>query len=598
MCGIFFLFDSDNKITDDEIKTNANQCKIRGPDKTKFLKLNKNLTMGFHRLRINDLSMEGDQPMRDPDGDNLVLICNGEIYNFKQLALDNKFNLNSQSDCEIILHLYKKYGIKKTISLLDGVFAFVLADLDKKKIFISRDPFGIRSLFVGYNSYNNSFGFASELKSLDKLFTSVSQFEPSHFLEVDLEKIFAEGFYLFENLQYYPSINGNKILKEVNGFKKILSFKELEKNKQKNDHLLPWLLDNYNYSKRFFDNFINCSLTDSEYEKHITEMIYNYLNNAVKKRLLSNRPIGCLLSGGFDSSIITALVAKNFQRGELKTFSIGLEGSEDLKYARQVAEYLGTDHHEVIVTEKEMLDAIPNTIYTTETYDTTTVRASTPMLLLSKYIKENTDVTVVFSGEGSDEASGSYMYFHNAPDNHEFQKETERLLSDLYMFDVLRCDKSTAGAGLEVRVPFLDLDFMNCYMRILPEFKNPKKYGVEKYLLRKSFSGLNLLPDSVLWRTKEGMSDGVSSQKRGWFEIIQEFVDSEFTKPEFSQFLDKSYRHNNPKIKESLYYRILFDKFFNKRDKILDYYWLPKWSGDISDPSARVLDVYHDKIEI
>ena len=166
------------------------------------------------------------------------------------------------------------------------------------------------------------------------------------------------------------------------------------------------------------------------------------------------------------------------------------------------------------------------------------------------------------------------------------------------MFDVLRCDKSTAGAGLEVRVPFLDLDFMNCYMRVLPEFKNPKKYGIEKYLLRKAFSGLDLLPDSVLWRTKEGMSDGVSSQNRGWFEIIQEFVDSEFTKPEFSQFLEKGYRHNNPKIKESLYYRILFDKFFNKRDKILDYYWLPKWCGDISDPSARVLDVYHDKIEI
>jgi asparagine synthase (glutamine-hydrolysing) len=595
MCGIFSLYDSEENFSDAEIKKNANKCQIRGPDKTKFLKINNNLTMIFHRLRINDLSLEGDQPMSHPEDEDIILICNGEIYNVNKLCEDYRFNPKSKSDCEVILHLYKKFGIEKTVDVLDGVFAFVIVDLKKNKLFVARDPFGIRSLFLGYNTYNNTFGISSELKSLDQLLEKVEPFQPSHIMEIDLTKLKKDIKYDFGNYKYYSSIMGNKNNLDIFGYKELKIFKDLEKTKT--EYLLPWFLHRYNYEKRFLDNYIGTPLSDKKYEKYITEIIYHYLNNAVKKRLLSNRPIGCLLSGGFDSSIITALVAQHFESGKLKTFSIGLEGSEDLKYARKVAEHLGTDHHEVVVTEKEMLEAIPNTIYTTETYDTTTVRASTPMLLLSKYIKKNTDVTVVFSGEGSDEASGSYMYFHNAPNDIEFQKESERLISDLYMFDVLRCDKSTAGAGLEVRVPFLDHDFMNCYMRVLPEFKNPKKYGIEKYLLRKAFDGYNLLPKEVLWRTKEGMSDGVSSQKRGWFEIIQEFVDSELEKEEYSDYKFENYKHNPPKIKESLYYRILFDKFFNKRDSILDYYWLPKWSGNVTDPSARVLNVYQEKID-
>ena len=215
------------------------------------------------------------------------------------------------------------------------------------------------------------------------------------------------------------------------------------------------------------------------------------------------------------------------------------------------------------------------------------------MYLLSKYVKDNTDVTVLFSGEGSDEASGSYMYFHNAPDEAKFQEEILRLMQDLSYFDVLRCDKSTAGAGLEVRVPFLDKAFLNFYLGIAPKFKLPKNYKIEKYLLRKAYDGMDLLPEDVLWRSKEGMSDGISSQTKPWYEIIQNNIDSLITDQEFIDNKEK-YKHNPPQIKEAYYYRKIFDTCLNDRGEILPYYWLPKWSGDVVNPSARVLKVYKE----
>jgi asparagine synthase (glutamine-hydrolysing) len=255
-------------------------------------------------------------------------------------------------------------------------------------------------------------------------------------------------------------------------------------------------------------------------EKEIMKQIRKKFIAAVDKRLMSDRPIGCLLSGGLDSSLVTALVARKYPRGTLKSFSVGLEGSEDLKFARMVAAHCGTDHHEIVLTEEVMLEALEDDVQYIECYDTTTIRASTPMYLMSKYIKEKTDVTVIYSGEGSDEASGSYMYFHKAPTPEAFQKESVRLMEDLCYFDVLRCDKSTAGAGLEVRVPFLDKEFLQYYLGIDPKLKMPATYGIEKYLLRKSFDYDDLLPKEVLWRVKEGMSDGVSSKTKSWYEII------------------------------------------------------------------------------
>ena len=309
---------------------------------------------------------------------------------------------------------------------------------------------------------------------------------------------------------------------------------------------------------------------------------------------MSDRPVGCLLSGGFDSSIVAAILSRLIKPNVLNTFSVGLEGSPDLKFAKIVSDHIGSKHHEVIVSENEMLDFIEEDIRIIETYDTTTIRASTPMLLLSKYIKKNTDITVVFSGEGSDEESGSYLYFHNAPCSNSFAKETRRLLNDLCYFDVLRCDKSTAGAGLEVRVPFLDKDFMDYYMTIDPSVKMPKTFKMEKYLLRKSFDRDNLLPNEVLWRVKEGMSDGVSSQERGWYQIIQEHVDKVYTDKEFVK-LSSKYTCNPPLFKEALYYREIFNKFYQNRDNTIPYYWLPKWSGNIIEPSARALEnIYSD----
>ena len=253
-----------------------------------------------------------------------------------------------------------------------------------------------------------------------------------------------------------------------------------------------------------------------------------------------------------------------------------------------VADHIGSNHHEVIVTEREMLNAIESTIKKTETYDTTTIRASVPMTLLSEYISKNSDAVVIYSGEGSDEASGSYLYFHNAPNELEFKKETFRLLDDLCYFDVLRCDKSTASAGLEVRVPFLDKEFLEYYMSIDPKYKLASHNGIEKWLLRSAFDDGKLLPDSVLWRVKEAMSDGVSSQKKGWFEIIQENVEEMYTDDEFIK-RQQTYKWNPPMFKEALYYREIFNKYYPEREKTIPYYWLPKWSGDVVDPSARVL---------
>ena len=304
---------------------------------------------------------------------------------------------------------------------------------------------------------------------------------------------------------------------------------------------------------------------------------------------MSERPVGCLLSGGLDSSLITALVAKHFKKEDLCTFSIGFEGSEDLKYAKIVADHLNTRHFEYIVTEQMMIQSIEDVIRDIETYDITTIRASTPMYLLSKYIKNNTDITVLFSGEGSDEASGSYMYFHNAPDSNSFNKETVRLLKDLQYFDVLRSDKSTASNGLEVRVPFLDKEFLQYYMQIDPDLKIPNG-KIEKYLLRKAFDN-GLLPDEILWRSKEAFSDGVSSKKKSWFEILQCHINNIITDEEFEESASK-YKHNPPKLKEALYYRRIFDKHFSNRDSIIPYYWLPKWNGEINDPSARILNSY------
>jgi len=542
MCGIFAYLSQTGKSLDGvsvaQGCTVAMNCKHRGPDNTVITSTGKDgdALFVFHRLAIMDMSSRGLQPMTHPTDEKLVLMCNGEIYNYKQLCETHGFKTASGSDCEVILHMYKKFGIKETISALDGVFAFVLYDGNTNTYYAGRDPFGIRSLFIGYTK-TNGIVLASELKSVAPLCSYSRHFLPGSYWCSEQP----HRFRIYEKLKfsYFTTMNAS-----------------------------------------------------SNPEKDVSKRVVELLQGAVRKRMMSDREIGCFLSGGLDSSLVAALVAKEYNDPKsLHTYSIGMKGSTDLKYARMVADFIGTTHHEVLITKEDMLNALPEVVRLIESYDTTTVRASTPMYLLSKWIKENTNTTVVFSGEGSDELSGSYMYFHNCPSVKAFQSETTRLIQDLHYFDIVRCDKSVSGAGLEPRIPFLDMDFIRYYMNMPPEYKMPRN-GVEKYFLRKAFEDMNLLPKEVLWRTKEAFSDGVSSVEDSWYSTIQTFIDTQISDKEMS-WQTQWYTHNPPQLKETLYYRKLFDEAYPGCAHIVPYYWLPKWSGDgIADPSARVLDVY------
>ena len=344
--------------------------------------------------------------------------------------------------------------------------------------------------------------------------------------------------------------------------------------------------------------YVNFPVTNNKYIgfDECDKLIYNSLSLAVKKRIdNTDRPIACLLSGGLDSSLITALVQKNLPKNvKLHTWSIGFEGSEDLHYAQLVADFLGTIHHSIVVKEQDFLDAIPEVIETIESYDTTSVRASVGNWMISKYIKENSDAKVVFNGDGSDELSGGYMYFNCAPSQVHFDSECRRLLSDIHYFDVLRSDRSISSHGLEARTPFLDVTFVQNYLSIPADIRySSHKSGCEKYLIRNAFDKYNLLPKEVLWRTKEAFSDGVSSNKKAWYEVIQDHLENIHYKPKHS---DEVYNamHNPPKTLEQKYYRDIFEEKYSNHSKVIPYFWMPKFV-DATDASARTLKVYKSK---
>ena len=518
MCGIFaYISEEPEDIL--KLKEYGLKSKHRGPDSTKELCIHKNKNFVyflFHRLAINGLNPTSDQPMKLSSNENTILICNGEIYNFKELAKELNIQLETDSDCEIILHLYEKskvneyhsYYMNHFIHKLDGVFSFIIYDILLNQVVVGHDPFGIRPLY--FFEENNKFGFSSEMKCLVDLSNDIQFYPPGTFSIIDLDKN------THDQHIYYPFI------------------------------------------------YEPISLND---ENQIIKTIRNKLETAVQKRLITDRPFGCLLSGGLDSSIITSIVCNLVDAKNVRTFAIGLEGSPDLLSAQKAASALGTNHTNIVVTEKEMLEAIDLTIYQIESYDITTIRASVPMLLLSEYIRKNTDIKVVLSGEGSDEASGSYLYFHNAPNPKEFQEETIRLLKDVRFFDVLRGDKTTAGAGLELRVPFFDKEFMNYYMGI-PPVKKMIRDGMEKYLLRKAFE--KDLPEEIVWRRKDGFSDGVSGFDKPWYEIINE------------------YTNENYHMNEKDYYLSVFEKYYPSCKSIIPYYWMPKWIEQ-ENPSGRLI---------
>lgn len=574
MCGIFYYqtVRERGRIATSMLQTlQSNFAKIshRGPDNSKFI-VNGHRCIGFHRLAINGLSSTGDQPF---DLLGCQLVCNGEIYNHVKLKHKYGFECVSGSDCEIIIHLYKHFNgdMCATLKELDGVFSLILIDTERELVHIARDPFGVRSLYTGTSSdYVHDISAASEMKALQHC-THVEQFPG--------------GCYMTMTTVQNDTSNNPKFESTLHSYYGELSLDEkLE---------VPYV---YNFGTAILHDDINAP--KEQLEERACCMVRNLFELAVCKRLMSERPVGCLLSGGLDSSIVTALVVNHMPPGSLvNTYAIGLQGSVDLKWARRVAEHLNTRHHEVCLTEQQFLDAIDETIYQIESYDTTTVRASVGNYLVSKYIYENTDNVVIFCGDMSDEIFGSYRGFTKAPNDHEFARENARMVRDVRCFDLLRSDKSISGAGLEARVPFADKTFLEFVMSLPPwmkRFGEGAEYAVEKHLLRKAFG--TLLPEDVMSRRKEAFSDGVSGHERTWVQIIKEYVDKRVSDTEVSLANElHKYKHNAPYDKESYYYRTVFERHFSGkgRAETIPYFWRHPFCDGILDPSARLLkDVY------
>jgi len=521
MCGLFGYIgsDKDQKFLLPYFQRVAH----RGPDFSELKQITEDILFGFHRLAINGLNTQSNQPM---EMDGILLVANAEIYNYRELATTHGFDLESDSDCEVILHLYKAFGIEKTVKLLDAEFAFLLFDSHKDVTYAARDHLGVRGLYIGKS--DDAVGFASEAKALTFM-GQLDQFPPGHFWSSDAPQSFTK-----------------------------------------------WYAHDYPLHK-------------DQSEAFILDGIRTHLTAAVKKRLMSERKVGCLLSGGLDSSLIAALVAKHYD-GELETFSIGLEGSPDLAAAQIVADHIGSTHHSVQLTEADFISAIEETVYQLGSFDVTTVRASVGHMLISKYVRDHSDVKVLFTGETADEM-GSYLYFQQAPDASAFQLEAVRLLEDIHYFDMLRGDRSISSAGLEGRVPFSDKAFVKFYMGIQPSLRMFNDLRIEKYLIRKAFESMDLLPQEVLWRRKNGFSDSVSSKTRSWSMIIQEYVDLVVSDEEYTREA-ATFEHDTPRLKEGYYYRKLFTQHYGAHQDLTPYQWLPKWCGAVSDPSARVLSIY------
>ncbi len=458
--------------------------------------------------------------------DKKLLVCNGEIYNFQDLKKKiNNYQFFSQSDCEVILPLFNQTSIEKFLTQLDGEYAFVIYNEENKHIFAARDPMGIRPMFYGFTKIDKSICFASEAKALVDFCDDIKPFPPAHY--------YKDG--------------------------KFISF--------------------HNYEKKVF------KATLPEIQKNIHDL----LSGAIIKRLHSDAPVGFLLSGGLDSSIVCAVAAKHIKK-PIVTFSVGIDVNPiDLKYARIVAEHIGSIHHEVIFTKEETYAHLEELIYHLETWDITTIRAAIGMSLVCKYIKEKTNIKVVLTGEVSDELFG-YKYTDYAPNADEFQKEARKRIHELYLYDVLRADRSISCHSLEARVPFSDKFFVDYVMGLSAEFKM-NTTGVGKYLLRKAFESNNYLPHEILYRDKAAFSDAVGHSMVDW---LKELAEKKYTQMDLLN-AKKKYYHGTPFTKESLMYREIFEKYFKGNEKLIPDFWMPNksWENcDVSDPSARVLPNY------
>jgi len=619
MCGIFALLNNYTTFTPGFVETQFAKGKGRGPESSKLSQFGAKSVFGFHRLAINGLNAGANQPIIDGD---LVLICNGEIYNYRELYRYMNIDPKTESDCEVIIHLYRRYGIEHTLQMLDGVFSFILLDnnsnSDNYKMFVARDPYGVRPLYVlrpnpsvselnPSDEKDNIICFASELKVLYPFYQNLV-FGDDSVKKRGKKKVGGDApfapKYMIE--QFLP---GSVSIYQLPT--KVFSFWN------------PLKMNDKYHSTGF--NSIMYSNTPQYSDTEIVLNIQRYLIRSIEKRCYATeRPMACLLSGGLDSSIVTGLVWQyhiSHNLRPLETYSIGLENSDDLIHARMVAKHLNTKHTEVVLKESDFLNAIPEVIRAIESYDTTSVRASIGNYLLGKYISQHSDAKVIFNGDGSDELFGGYLYMYMAPESIEFDCEVRRLLRDIHKYDVLRSDKSISSHGLEPRTPFLDRAFVQYYLSIPPHVRfHTRNEHCEKYYLRLAFCGENyrtstnevLLPNEVLWRTKEAFSDGVSCKERSLYQILQEFATEWFYK-EFSSYIPKIDNTANifeqvakldpvmkyvgdhlvPKTAEQYYYRWIFEKEYANQGKLVPYFWMPKYIENAYDPSARTLDIYN-----
>ena len=497
----------------------------RGPDDTRIIDTGNGL-LGFHRLAIMGLTPEGMQPFQLEDS---YCVCNGEIYGFdKQKAvLQEKYTFVSDSDCEILLPLYKEYGTEM-FSMLDAEFVLIIYDGEKKEYIAARDPIGIRPLYYGYDAAGTIL-FASEPKNLVGLAEKIMPFPPGHY--------YKDGeFICYCDIAAVENVSGDSL-------------------------------------------------------ETVCRNIREKLTVGIEKRLVADAKVGFLLSGGLDSSLVCAVAAKK-SKTPIKTFAIGMcEDAIDLKYARQVAEFIGSDHTEIYMTPGEVISSLETVIEALGTFDITTIRASMGMYLLCKAIHEQTDIRVLLTGEISDELFG-YKYTDFAPDAQAFQEESKKRIRELHMYDVLRADRCISVNSLDARVPFGDLDFVKYVMAVNPELKI-NTYGKGKYLLRHAFEGEHLLPDEILWREKAAFSDAVG---HSMVDYLKEYAQTVYSDSEF-QTLCKKYTHATPFTKESLLYREIFEKYYGGQSEMVVDFWMPNkaWEGcDVNDPSARILSNYGD----
>jgi asparagine synthase (glutamine-hydrolysing) len=506
MCSIFCILDI--KTDASQLRSTAIECsrllRHRGPDWSGVF-ANDNAILVHERLAIVDTE-NGAQPLYNQNR-NHVLAVNGEIYNHKELEanLTVDYPFQTKSDCEVILPLYEQHGTE-FVDQLRGMFAFVIYNAEDNSYLVARDHIGIIPLYQGFDEHGNYY-VASEMKALMPVCKTVSEFPPGHILDSKVGKV---QRYYQRDWREYDAVKNNKT--DIN-------------------------------------------------------LLRESFENAVKSHLMTDVPYGVLLSGGLDSSLVSAITqkfaAKRVEENDqsdawwpkVHSFAVGLKGSPDLIAAQKVADSIGTIHHNIHFTEQEGIDALREVIYHLETYDVTTVRASTPMYLMARKIKAM-GIKMVLSGEGSDEIFGGYLYFHKAPNAKEFHEELIRKLDNLHMFDCLRANKAMSAWGIEARVPFLDKEFLDVAMRINPEDKMCGNGKIEKGILRKAFEGY--LPEEILWRQKEQFSDGVGYS---WIDTLKAFVESQVTDQQMAT-AEFRFPINTPDTKEGYYYRSIFEEFF------------------------------------